>query len=648
MRNSYKAIVAIGVLTALAFPPRAMAQSDENLPLDELLSTKISTAAKYDQQMSEVAASVTVISSEEIERYGWTTFDELLSAIRGLYVTNDRNFSTLGVRGISRPTDSNSRLMVLVDGSPLTGPVYGDSPTGNGLGIDLGSIERVEFVRGPGSALYGTGAMFGVLNVITKNANELDGLSGSVGAGSKGRYQGALQFGKTFASGLGIAASTNWSRTQGGDLYYPEYDSPETNGGLAENLNSENYSSSMATLTYRQLKVWGRIHTHRKTLPTGSYGTVFNAFSEHETRSAAFGADFTKKVDSNKQFDLRASWRREKMTGVYPYEDLGLDTSHGIRYGMEGRFRWDLKENQRLVIGSELMRAPRAEYDYAVGDYAIHLRRPYSLGSIYIQHEYQPHKMISVVTGIRHDKYSHARGSTNPRLAVIVTPTARTTFKLLYGSAFRVASIYELEYEDPVWGAKKNVALAPEHAHSLEAVVEHRLSADTFAVFSAYKIDVAGLIEAVVDPADSLVQYQNIGVANGQGVEIELNMRRKSGLWAYGSYSYQNVTDKGEWMSNSPYHLLKGGISTNPWARWHGGLELSYESGRRTLQDTVTDPAMLVHGTLSARIAAHTRLKLGVRNLFDIDYANAVGPEFRQAAIAQDGRTVSLSLSFLP
>lgn len=646
MTRFQRILMIVTTMAALAIHHDAKAQGDPDLPLDELLSTKISTAAKYDQQMSEVAASVTVISSEEIQRYGWTSFDELLSAIRGVYVTNDRNFSSLGVRGISRPTDSNSRVLVLIDGNPIVGTVFGESPTGNALSVDLNSIERVEFVRGPGSALYGTSAMFGVVNIITKKSNELDGLSGDIVMGSGDRRQAGIQFGETYASGLAVAASVNWNETNGDDLYYAEFDSPETNSGMAMARDFEDFGALMATLTYGPLKVWGRAQSRKKGIPTGSYDTLFNEFAEIDARSQMFGADYTRSVGSDKQFDVRTFWLHTTMTGVYPYDEIGLERSAGIRYGAEGRFRWDLKANQRLVVGSEVSRAPMVEYKYVVGDYTIDIERPFSLASVYLQHEYQPFSKLSVVTGVRYDKFSHSKGATNPRLAIIHTPSASTTFKLLYGSAFRVASMFEFEYEDPVWGAKKNENLAPENVRSLELVAERRLTPDTFVVFSAYKLKVSRLIDAVVDPVDGLVQFQNTGSAKGYGLEVEMNMRRRNGIWAYGSYSLQRTTEGGEWMTNSPQHLINAGISTNPWARFHGGLEVSYDSGRRTLQDTVTADATLVHGTVSASIAPRTRAILTVRNLFDVEYADPVGPEFRQAAIIQDGRTLTVSLSF--
>jgi len=293
MTKFHRITVIVSIVVALAIHQNAKAQNDVDLPLDKLLSTKISTAAKHDQQMSEVAASVTVISSEEIQRYGWTSFDELLNAIRGLYITNDRNFSSLGVRGISRPTDSNSRLLVLLDGNPLVGAAWGESPTGNMLSIDLNSIERVEFVRGPGSALYGTGAMFGVLNVITRKANEIAGFSGNIGFGSGDRHSASVRFGKTFASGVAVAANVNWSDAKGLNLYYPEFDSPQTNNGVADGRDFERFGAAMATLTWGPLKVWGRTQMRQKGIPTASYGTVFNELSQTKQQSQVVGADYT-------------------------------------------------------------------------------------------------------------------------------------------------------------------------------------------------------------------------------------------------------------------------------------------------------------------------------------------------------------------
>ena len=140
------------------------------LSLDSLLSTKISTAAKYQQTISEAASSVTIITAEDIHRHGYRTLPEALAATRGFYLSYDRNYSFLGARGFSRPSDYNNRILLLVDGNAINESVFGGAPVGTDLGVPMESLERIEIVRGPGSALYGTGAIFAVVNLVTQGA----------------------------------------------------------------------------------------------------------------------------------------------------------------------------------------------------------------------------------------------------------------------------------------------------------------------------------------------------------------------------------------------------------------------------------------------------------------------------------------------
>src|SRR5207244_8181681 len=112
---------------ATAGPRSAADDPQVNPPLDKLLGTPVSTArwydhlvsstaAKYEQTLSSVPASISIITAEEIERYGWTTLDQALQSIPGFYLTNDRNYTYLGVRGIGRPTDYNTPILILLDG----------------------------------------------------------------------------------------------------------------------------------------------------------------------------------------------------------------------------------------------------------------------------------------------------------------------------------------------------------------------------------------------------------------------------------------------------------------------------------------------------------------------------------------------------
>ena len=215
---------------------RGIAQEDEQeireVSLDSLLNTEISTAAKYEQTVSEAPASVTIITAEEIERHGYRTLEDILKSVRSFYLSNDRNYSYVGVRGFGRPTDYNSRILLLINGHSTNESVYGSALVGTERGLDLDSIERIEIVRGPGSALYGNNAMFAVVNIVTKKGNQLNGGRLSIETGSYRKLQGKAMFGKELDSGLNVLISGMWADIKGQDLYYQEYDDPTTNNGL--------------------------------------------------------------------------------------------------------------------------------------------------------------------------------------------------------------------------------------------------------------------------------------------------------------------------------------------------------------------------------------------------------------------------------
>jgi outer membrane receptor for ferrienterochelin and colicin len=183
---------------------QAQAASDSLvLSLDSLLNTRISSAAKYQQTMSEAASSVTIVTAEDIQRYGYRTLPDVLASVRGFYLSYDRNYAYHGARGFSRPSDYNNRILVLVDGNAMNEGVFGSSAVGTDFNVALSSLERIEIVRGPGSALYGTGAVFAVINVVTKTAAHTPGAALAVQGGSYGERGGALQCRGAMAGGIG-------------------------------------------------------------------------------------------------------------------------------------------------------------------------------------------------------------------------------------------------------------------------------------------------------------------------------------------------------------------------------------------------------------------------------------------------------------
>ncbi|MEK7399201.1 MAG: TonB-dependent receptor plug domain-containing protein [Candidatus Poribacteria bacterium] len=233
------------------------------------------SAAKYEQNIDKAPASITIITSEDIEMYGYRTLADVLETVRGFYVSYDRNYTYIGVRSFGRPTDYNDRILLLVNGHTMNEGIFGSAFVDIGLGIDLNSVERIEVIRGPGSTLYGTCAMFAVVNVITKKGVESNGLKASVSSGSYRKIQGNTTFGHYFDNGLDLFVSGLFGDIKGQDLYYKEYDDPSTNNGIAERLDWDKYNGLLLTSTYRNFSLQGIMNSRNKGIPTGSWDTLF-------------------------------------------------------------------------------------------------------------------------------------------------------------------------------------------------------------------------------------------------------------------------------------------------------------------------------------------------------------------------------------
>jgi outer membrane receptor for ferrienterochelin and colicins len=142
-----------------------------DLSLEDLLKLKVETvfgASRVVQEITHAPASVSVITREEIRTHGYRTLADVLRNVRGFYVTNDRNYSYVGVRGFARPGDYNCRVLVLVNGHRLNDTIFEGALLGTESPLDVALFERVEVIRGPSSSVYGTSAFFGVVNLVTR------------------------------------------------------------------------------------------------------------------------------------------------------------------------------------------------------------------------------------------------------------------------------------------------------------------------------------------------------------------------------------------------------------------------------------------------------------------------------------------------
>lgn len=579
--------------------------------------------------------------------------------MRGLYVSNDRNYGYLGIRGFSRPTDYNNRILLLLNGQSIADNVFGGFGLNGDTPVPLESLDRIEIVRGPGSALYGTYAMFAVINLITKNETSKGKNMVTWSQGNFGYKSGSMTVEKALTDGANLFAVGHWGDIGGTDPYFPEFNAPETNDGRAENLDWEKYRGALITGSTLNWQLQGWYKYRGKGIPTAPWEVDFNdPKTETTDEYKEIRLAYNKSISPAVQVTWDATYNEYYSTGGYPYDGiLSLEESDGKWATTNAQIRWDVRPKTRFITGIGYQKDIKVCYRYwDPTTVYTDIDQDGELISTYIQAEHQITSSLSLTTGLRYDRYGQNLNTTSPRGALIVHPGPNITFKLLYGTAFRAPNVYERFVDDPVSGYKPSPNLSVEKIRTIETVWEQRLNATLSGVASIYEYRMKDLIDQVVDPTDEFLQYQNTARVNAWGIEMELQAKREDGLMAYANYAFQRTRDRdsNQNLSNSPSHLFKAGCAFYLSEGISAAGELQYETSRKTIYETQTDGYFLSNMTFRAQENARFmqflpggwHLDLQVRNMFDTVYATPGGFEHLQPAIQQDGRNFLLRVGY--
>lgn len=652
------AVMALGAaLVCLPAAAEAQAKRLPDFTLEELMRISVEPvfgASKRVQPVTEAPASVTIVTRDEIARYGYRSLADVLRSVRGFYVISDRNYSYLGARGFARPGDFSTRILLLIDGHRMNDSIYEQAAIGREFGVDAAMFERVEIVRGPSSSLYGTSAFFAVVNVIMRSGAELNGISASADTGTFGLRNANVAVGKMLARRIEFALSASYSRSDGAArLYFPAFDTPETNHGVAESLDDEEAGQLYGRIKAADFTVTA-VYGHRaKGVPTASYDTAFNDPLLRTRDRRGFVEGEYAHTFSGTQVSLRAYLDHYYYDGTYPFAAtadapyyVNRDYADGTWTGGEARFTRSLPWRQALNVGTEFRnnfhQAQGATVDDdPAGGFAV--LRSAKAGAVYVQDDITLHPLVRATLGARLDVYG-AFSRLTPRAALIVTPSHGQAFKYLYGTAFRAPNAFELDYFSE---GVRDESLRPETISSHEVVWEQYFSSSVRTSASVYRNHVAGLLALRSDPGSGLdLRWTNQGhlLATGLELEGEWRFRRLEGL---GSYTLQRTRDRetGEGLTNSPTHAAKLRFSTpGPVAGATIAFETQYLGPRKTLGGHIARSATTANLTIVQPVGRRLDMVGAVRNMFDARYGDPGSEEHRQDIIEQDGRTFSLGL----
>jgi iron complex outermembrane receptor protein len=662
------AMIAIIAIPEIGITEPISGDVNDLMSLEELMNIPVVGASRYEQRVSEAPSSVSIVTSRDIEIFGYRTLADIIRAQRGFYVNYDRNYSYMGIRGFLRPGDYNSRVLVLIDGHRTNDPIYDSAGIETSFILDVDLIDRVEFIRGPSSSVYGSNAFFGVVNVITRTGKAYQGAELSGEAGSFETYKARATYGNQWGSGIQGIFSGTWYDSEGDDrLFFQEFNDPLTNNGIAEDADGDNNYSFFTTLSWHDFTLQGAYNEREKDIPTAPWDTFFN---DNRTMTRDGLAYVVLKYDHyfgrGWNVQAKASYNYYWYDGDYVYDwnedpldpDLVVnrDEADGKWVGGELTFRKKMWEAHKLTFGGEYrdnFELKQKNFD-PVDPPEIYLDddRDSEFWALFIQDEFEIFQGLVLNAGVRFDHYSTFGGTTNPRIALIASPWESTTFKLLYGRAFRAPSAYELYYNDGDDTQKSNPDLDPETIDTYELVVEQSIGNNVRAIASGFYYEIDDLINLEVDTADDLLVFRNLDTVNAYGATLEIEGKWENGLGGRASYTYQKTENDttGEELENAPRYLVKLNLTAPVIKKkLFAGTEALYTSSRKTVQGNRTGGFWLTNLTLSsARLWDHVSLSASLYNLFDKEYGDPGSTEHLQDVIEQDGRTfrVKVTASF--
>lgn len=632
------------------------------LSLEDLMQMEIPTvvtASKHEQKVTEAPASVSVVTADEIKRYGYRNFADLLNAVRGFYVTYDRAYGFTGARGFNRTRDYGGRILLLVDGHRINDPAYGTLAGREDFLLDLDLIERVEIVRGPGSALYGDNAFLGVINIITRRGRDLGGAEVAATYGSFDTYRGRFSYGAESSNGVEVLLSGSLYDSRGDDdLYFPDFDDPATLNGRARGLDDEQSGRLFGRIGYRGFSVSGGWVDREKQIPTARYGSVFGDPNFVAWDKRAYGvAEFQHTLPSDWQIIVRGSYDRYKYRASYPYANeagatvLNWELLDAQWFGGEVQLSGRIGERHRVTLGAEyrdLFSVDQTYYDEDPYNLIYASDPDFQSGGVFVQDEIRilPNLLLNV--GGRLDDYDTFGQTVNPRASLVYSPRATTTLKLLYGEAYRAPNVNEMYYQEGTDIRDVNPNLDAEEVTTYEAVWEEQFAPWLRTSLTAFRNEVSDLIAFSPDvDAITSFYYVNAGEVTAEGTEIEFEAGRRDGVRGRASYAYANVESKdaNETFDNSPEHLAKLNLLIPLGSeRYTLGLQAQYVSSRLADDGSTIDDYWLAHANLFAQpLGDDLELSVGIYNLFDQSYEDpAYGVPNR---VEQDGRSMRVKIT---
>ncbi|MBL8921995.1 MAG: PEGA domain-containing protein [Myxococcaceae bacterium] len=619
---------------------------------------KVTAASKQLLSVDQAPASITVITREEIQAFGYQTLPEALRAVRGLFFTDDRIYTYIGIRGFTPPGDLNTRILILFDGHPVNDVWAGQGFSARDFDVDLAEVDRIEVVRGPASLLFGSGGFFGVINVVPRARLTNRNVEGVVGAGGvggvKARVTGSL--GNDEASAILSVAGFTATGAELTDL---------GTAGVVRGLDDERSIGANAKARWKGLSLTAKWNQRKKQVPTAPLGAAFGVPGTEYTDARGFAElRFEQEFASRFTLTARAAYDASRYRGYYAKvgDDGGsfrtTDIGGGDWFSAEVRGGLFLFDGNRLTLGVEGQ--AQLAYQQPEGFQAPQNTTRFFFSGTLMDEWQLWNNRLFLQAGVRVDKYNDVgEFALSPRGAVVARLYESGVTKLVAGRAFRAPTVYELSFSDGLATQRAPLpgTLTPEYITTFELEHSHNFTPELRASLGGYY----NLIDRLVvlnqeesDPpacaggARQCFVYSNTTRGlTALGAEAQLRWQPGRFTLVEGTYSFVMLGGPGG-SDAPPYpqHLA----SARAMIPLKEGLvrlssQATYQSGRRTSATaTATGEALLLNFGLSGDYGP-VRYFAGVQNLLDSRVLLPVQSEVSANLLPQYGRTFWLELS---
>lgn len=606
------------------------------------------TATLHETNTLLVPATVTVFNEMDIKASGAKDLVELLQRALGLVETSllGPQWHVFPVRGLAN-SPFNNKLKLMINGHSVSLGLYGTFPD-EIYNVGLENVKQVEIVRGPGSALYGTGAFAGVINVITKQPEDNEKTQIDLDYDTFDSYTGNVNYGGKFGDFL-LGLNVYYTDSEGSRVLYEEDQLsylPSVSAAPHELGTSFSRFKADATLKYKDWQLDLSYTDARNEWPISSFNffTQDGNWRDYKAAYAVLKKTFT--LTDKMNLELKASydhvfyhdwgqlspdnWDTAYLIPIFPqgiltFPDGWRDESEYEDNQFKGHALLDaeLFENNKLLFGLfyELTEANLNKYNFNLQvdnilspeipltnfNYTFDLKTRHVYGAFF-QDEWTFFNDLTLLLAGRYDSYNDVGDSLTPRVALVWKYLDSGSVKAMYNTAFRAPSLGELYQLYPVLNG--NDKLKPETVTGYELVWNQLFMEHLLIETSLFKNEV----KDTIGPNTAVFPYvfENLATTYHQGVELNAKYYFDKKNYVYAGYSYVDNRDEDNEPLGGYDKFGIAGLNVN-----YNQFNLNVHAGFRG-DFTMADPSLELPTSLAV---VNTNLMVEDIYGFDIHFA---------------------------